>query len=412
MGKFVVVVIDSFGVGAMDDVPQVRPQDIGANTCGHILQHFPRLRLPVLEKLGLINALGFEAGAMAFSDDAVYGTAMLQHEGGDTFMGHQEILGTLPQAPLRMPFSAVIDEVEQALLAEGWRVARVGEGLQYLWVNEAVAIGDNLEADLGQVFNISANLAAISFEDVRKIGEVVRRCVRVGRVIAFGGILESSQQIPAAAEEKQGIYIGINAPRSGVYKNGFQVVHMGYGVDASVQVPQQLHDAGIKTILVGKVADIAINPHGVSYQNLVDSQRIMDITLDELSQPGDAFICTNIQETDLAGHAEDVARYAERLQLVDRNLERLMRAMQPEDFLVVMADHGNDPTIGHSRHTRENVPLLVWRPGIQPACLGVRTTLSDVGATVCDYFSAKAPQNGTSFLSPISGGTHGCTIAH
>ncbi|WP_289465643.1 alkaline phosphatase family protein, partial [Klebsiella pneumoniae] len=88
---------------------------------------------------------------------------------------------------------------------------------------------------------------------------------------------------------------------------------------------------------------------GVSYQNLVDSQRIMDITLDELNQPGDAFICTNIQETDLAGHAEDVARYAERLQLVDRNLERLMRAMQPEDFLVVMADHGNDPTIGHSR---------------------------------------------------------------
>ncbi len=407
MSKFVVVVIDSFGVGTMDDVPQVRPQDIGANTCGHILQRCPQLRLPVLEKLGLINALGFEAGAMKPSASAAYGTAELQHEGGDTFMGHQEILGTRPQAPLRMPFSAAIDEVARALIAGNWQVERIGDGLQYLWVNQAVAVGDNLEADLGQVFNISANLSAISFDKVREIGEIVRRCVQVGRVIAFGGRLESSQQLLDAAEEKQGMYIGINAPRSGVYKHGFQVVHMGFGVDASVQVPQKLQDAGIKTVLVGKVADIALNPHGVSFRNLVDSQQIMSITLEEVQKPGDVFICTNIQETDLAGHAQDVELYAERLQVVDKNLDSLMKAMAPGDCLVVMADHGNDPTIGHSKHTREKVPLLVWQPGIAPAQLGLRKTLSDVGATVCDYFNAAAPENGTSFLSLITGGNHG-----
>lgn len=399
MSKFVVVVIDSFGVGAMDDVPQVRPQDIGANTCGHILQYFPQLRLPVLEKLGLINALGFSEGSLRSSASAVYGTAALQHEGGDTFMGHQEILGTRPRAPLRMPFSEVIDEVERALIADCWQVERIGNGLQYLWVNQAVAIGDNLEADLGQVFNISANLNAISFEEVRTIGEIVRRCVQVGRVIAFGGKLESSQQLQNAAEEKQGKYIGINAPLSGVYQQDFQVVHMGFGVDASVQVPQKLHEVDIKTVLVGKVADIAINPHGINYQNLVDTQQIMDITLQEVQQPGDAFICTNIQETDLAGHAQDAARYAERLQVVDRNLDRLMGAMQHDDCLVVMADHGNDPTIGHSKHTRENVPLLVWKSGINGVYLGARKTLSDVGATACDFFQAAMPQNGTSFLA-------------
>lgn len=407
MSKFVVVVIDSFGVGAMDDVPQVRPQDSGANTCGHILQHFPQLRLPALEKLGLINALGFMPGVMNPSAGAVFGTAALQHEGGDTFMGHQEILGTRPQPPLRMPFSAVIDKVEQALIADGWQVERRGNNLPYLWVNQAVAIGDNLETDPGQVFNVTANLSVISFEAVRAIGAAVRRCVQVGRVIVFGGQLECSQRILDAAQEKLGVYSGINAPRSGVYNKGFQVVHMGFGVDPSVQVPQKLHDRGIKTVLIGKVADIVINPHGVSYQNLVDSQRIMDITLEELEKPGDAFICTNIQETDLAGHAEDVARYADRLQLVDKNLERLMAAMAPDDCLLVMADHGNDPTIGHSQHTREKVPLLVWQPGIKPAELGARTTLSDVGATVCDYFRASAPQNGTSFFSLLSGDNHG-----
>ncbi len=33
MGKFVVIVLDGFGVGAMPDVPQVRPADCG---CQHL----------------------------------------------------------------------------------------------------------------------------------------------------------------------------------------------------------------------------------------------------------------------------------------------------------------------------------------------------------------------------------------
>lgn len=188
---------------------------------------------------------------------------------------------------------------------------------------------------------------------------------------------------------------------SGAYDNGFQVVHMGYGVDEKVQVPQKLYEVGVPTVLVGKVADIASNPYGVSWQNLVDSQRIMDITFNEFNTHPTAFICTNIQETDLAGHAEDVARYAERLQVVDRNLARLIEAMQPDDCLVVMADHGNDPTIGHSHHTREVVPVLVYQQGMVATQLGVLTTLSDVGATVCEFFRAPPPQNGRSFLSSL-----------
>lgn len=401
MARFVVVVIDSFGVGAMKDVAQIRPQDAGANTCGHILSQQPQLRLPTLEKLGLMNALGYTPGVMKPSASAVWGVAELQHEGGDTFMGHQEILGSRPQAPLRMPFSNVIERVEQALKAAGWQVERRGDGLAFLWVNQAVAIGDNLEADLGQVYNITANLSVIDFDEVVKIGRIVREHAQVGRVIAFGGMLKDSQQILDAAETKAERFIGINAPRSGAYENGFQVVHMGYGVDAQVQVPQKLHEVGVPTVLVGKVADIVSNPHGRSWQNLVDSQRIMDITRDEFNAEQTVFICTNIQETDLAGHAEDVARYAERLQVVDSNLTRLLSDMGPDDYLVVMADHGNDPTIGHSHHTREVVPVLVYRQGLEPAQLGVRATLSDVGATVCEFFGAAAPQNGTSFLSAL-----------
>lgn len=68
MARFVVLVIDSFGVGAMKDVTLVRPQDAGANTCGHILSQLPHLQLPTLETLGLINALGYAPGDMQPSD--------------------------------------------------------------------------------------------------------------------------------------------------------------------------------------------------------------------------------------------------------------------------------------------------------------------------------------------------------
>ncbi|WP_145594838.1 phosphopentomutase [Yersinia aleksiciae] len=416
MSKFIVLVIDSFGVGAMPDVAEVRPQDITANTCAHILQTYPEMRLPQLEKMGLLNALhigspDFKESVMQESAQASFGVALLQHEGGDTFMGHQEIMGTLPRSPLSMPFSSVKSRVADALRQQGYQVEQRGapednSDLQFLWVNDAVAIGDNLEADLGQVFNICANLSVVDFELVEKIGRIVRSCVAVNRVIAYGGQLTDSHKIVSAAEVKQQQYIGINSPKSGVYDNGFQVIHLGYGVDAEVQAPYQLKKVRIPTILVGKVADIVANPTGRNYQQLVDSQTILDITLAEVQRTGSAFICTNIQETDLAGHGQDVERYAERLQLVDNMLGKITAAMVTGDCLVVMADHGNDPTIGHSKHTREQVPLLVYHAGVtntqqQAIRLGIRETMSDVGATVCEFFAAPAPQNGHSFWQQL-----------
>ncbi|WP_236616555.1 hypothetical protein [Vibrio anguillarum] len=119
MAKFIVVVLDGFGVGEMADVPLVRPTvDFGANT----------------------------------------GRANLAHEGGDTFMGHQEILGTRPTAPLIQPFQVALPDIESALLAQGYRVNRhTIQQVSLLIVNEGVVIGDNLEADLGQVYNLTCN---------------------------------------------------------------------------------------------------------------------------------------------------------------------------------------------------------------------------------------------------------------
>ncbi|XPE63115.1 metalloenzyme superfamily protein [Shigella flexneri] len=105
MARFVVLVIDSFGVGAMKDVTLVRPQDAGANTCGHILSQLPHLQLPTLEKLGLINALGYAPGDIQPSDSATWGMAELQHEEWRYTLWGVRKFRHAPLPPLRMPFA-------------------------------------------------------------------------------------------------------------------------------------------------------------------------------------------------------------------------------------------------------------------------------------------------------------------
>ena len=399
--RFIVIVLDSFGVGYMDDVPKVRPEDIGANTSRHSLEKFPSLNLKNIKKLGIMNALGEDVGLMKKSDYCTYGKAKLMHFGGDTFFGHQEIMGTFPVKPVMNPFSFYQDKVYDALIENGYTVEKIGDNLKYLFVNGCVAVGDNLETDLGQVYNITSTLQKMPFEDILKIGRIVRANVEVARVIVFAGENSTVESIKAAAEEKEGTYIGINAPKSKVYEKGYMVRHLGYGIDPETQVPTIFGKAGGNSVLIGKVADIVENELGTSYMGLVDTKTIFDITLDEINKMEEGFICVNIQETDLSGHAEDANKYAEILEISDKYIGEIMEKITDEDILIITADHGNDPTIGHSRHTRENVPLLIYKKDLKNTFIGVRESLSDIGATAAEYFQIKMPQNGKSFLEKL-----------
>jgi phosphopentomutase len=354
-----------------------------------------------LEKLGLMNALGEDYGKMKINPKAVFGKSKLMHHGGDTFLGHQEIMGTRPVKPLIAPFSHYIDKVYDTLIKEGYKVEKIGDKIQYLWVNDCVAVGDNLETDLGQVYNVTTTFQKISFEDELKIGEVVRKIVEVERVIVFGGTEATIESIKAAKEEREEKYVGINAPKSKVYEKGYMVRHLGYGINPETQVPTILGKENIPVILVGKVADIVLNEKGKSFLNLVDTSKIFDITLSELDKIEKGFIAVNIQETDLAGHAENAERYAQILKLSDKYIGKIMEKLNEKDILIITADHGNDPTIGHSQHTRENVPILVYKKGLEFVNIGHRETMSDIGATVADYFKTKMPENGKSFLENL-----------
>lgn len=171
MARFVVIVLDGFGIGAMEDVPRVRPADEGANTCRRILTAFPDLHLPVLERLGLMNAAGFETASMHPARGALYGRSELMHFWADTFFGHQESMGTKPTMPKGHPFQQVRAQVARALEAEGFQVRTVTtENGGILVVNEAATVGDNIECDPQQAINVTAAIDDISFEEELRIG--------------------------------------------------------------------------------------------------------------------------------------------------------------------------------------------------------------------------------------------------
>jgi phosphopentomutase len=106
----------------------------------------------------------------------------------------------------------------------------------------------------------------------------------------------------------------------------------------------------------------------------------------------------NVQETDLAGHEQDADRYAQVLETVDRRLAGLLPMLRTGDLLLVTADHGNDPTVGSSRHTREFVPVLGYGSGLAARELGTLDTLADVGATLAGWLGCGSTPDGTSLV--------------
>ena len=396
--RFLVIVLDGFGIGAMQD-ELVRVTDTQANTLGSILEDYPELRLPNLEKLGLMNAFGQESKNMKFSCTANWGKSELRHFGADTFMGHQEIMGTLPQKPIAQPFQSKVEAIHDYLVSLGRKVVYRYHGeLQYLLVDDYVTVGDNIDADLGMAYNLTAPLDFIPFDTLLQIGYEVRKIATVGRVIPFGGTGTTIEDILAAEETRNNQYIGIHAVKSKSYNEGYVCRHLGYGVDAQVQVPTILGKQGMDVTLIGKVADIVANEKGVSI-SCVPTEEVMRITIEEFDKMEQGFICTNVQETDLAGHSQDSFRYKQLLELADLKIGILLEKLEENDILLVMADHGNDPKIGHNMHTREHIPLLASKKGVFGCRIGIRNTLSDVGATVAEFFDVEAPENGKSFLS-------------
>lgn len=394
--RAVILIIDSLGVGVMDDYENYRKEDKGANTFSHILDHANYIHLPNMEWLGINQIVVHERLANNALPAASYGCTKLMHTGADSYMGHQEIMGSRPLPPLILPFCNMIDEVKEALQAQGYKAEIINGDHPVLLVEDCVVVADNIETDYGQIYNVTAPLDQISFEEELKIGQVVRNVVKSSRVITLGGRGIDIQDILSAIETTKEGATGVNCPKSGVYRKGYQVKHMGYGINPKGQTSSILIEKGIPVTLVGKMADV-IDCQGATYIEAIETDQVMCEVNHAFKTMEAGLISATVQETDLSGHAQDINRYASKINAVDAFLTDLLAQMKEDDLLIISADHGNDPTIGHNQHTREKTFILAYQKGQKPISIGERETLSDIGATVCDFFGVASCENGTSF---------------
>jgi phosphopentomutase len=399
MGRAVILMMDSFGIGATADAG--RFGDEGANTLGSIARERAGegrpLALPNLARLGLLRAAAESSGEFPSgcldADEVVgaFGYAQELSSGKDTPSGHWEIAGV----PVLFDWGYFTDKTDtfpQALLDE--LIERAGlPGV----LGNCHASGTAIIAELGEehmrtgkpivytsadsVFQIAAHEETFGLERLYAVSAIARELVdeyNVGRVIA----------------------------RPFVGSNAGDFVRTGNRRDLTTPPPSdtvldRLARAGGEVISIGKIADIYAHRGITQKISASGNEALFDATLDAVRDaPDRSLIFTNFVDFDmLYGHRRDVDGYAEALEDFDRRLPELLDLLRPDDLLILTADHGCDPTWPGSDHTREHIPVIACGAGIPAGSLGRRETFADIGQTLAEFFDLEPMEYGTSFLA-------------
>jgi len=404
MKRAIILILDSLGIGAAADAPQFG--DAGSNTLGHIAMEAEAgradkgrsgpLQLPNLSKMGLGHACQLSSGYFPAGMDraaplAAYGYARELSSGKDTPSGHWEIAGV----PVLFDWGYFLDKENsfpQPLLDEIVATA----GLPG-YLGNCHASGTEILDRLGEehmrsgkpIFYTSADsvFQIASHEETFGLERLYQLC-----------------QIARAALEPYNIGRVIARPFLGEGKGGF--VRTGNRKDLALPPPaatvlQKLADAGGQVVSIGKIADIYAHVGITAKHKATGFDQIWDATLAAMRDtPERSIIMANFVDFDSSyGHRRDVAGYARALEEFDRRLPEVMAALQPDDILILSADHGCDPTWPGSDHTREHIPVLCYGHAVRPGSIGERATFADIGQSMASHLGLSAMDYGTSFLN-------------
>ena len=101
------------------------------------------------------------------------------------------------------------------------------------------------------------------------------------------------------------------------------------------------------------------------------------------------------------GHRRDVKGYGKALEQLDQYLPEIINHLKFDDLLIIVADHGNDPTYKGTDHTRETIPVLIYSKKLKESGkIDDLSSFSDLGSTIAENFHVVSP-NGQSFLKKI-----------
>ncbi|WP_375751150.1 phosphopentomutase [Vibrio sp. HN007] len=407
MKRAIILVLDSFGIGATADADKFG--DVGSDTLGHIAEQCANgqadneqrkgpLTLPNLSKVGLGLASQESTGNFPAGLDkdaeiiGAYGHAAELSSGKDTPSGHWEIAGV----PVLFDwgyFSDKQNSFPQELLDRIVERANLPGYLGNCHSSGTVVLDELGEEHMAtgkpifytsadSVFQIACHEETYGLDNLLELCQIVREELEdynIGRVIARP-------------------FIG---PKAGEF------ARTGNRRDLSVEPPaptvlqKLVEEKNGEVISIGKIADIYANCGITQKIKKTGIPDLFDATLEQIKEAktDNTIIFTNFVDFDSSyGHRRDVAGYAAALEYFDKRLPEVLEILEEDDVLIMTADHGCDPTWQGTDHTREHIPVLVYGKKIPAGSLGRRETFADIGQSLAEYFGTSDMEYGKSFL--------------
>ena len=389
MSRAIVMVIDSCGIGAMPDCREFN--DIPeCNTLRNVCAFNHGLNVPNLTKLGLGNIQDFEG--IAKNSDAIgqYGTMKEKSKGKDTTTGHWELAGLISEKPFATFPDGFPDELIEKFIEE--------TGCGGILANcpaSGTAIIEQLndehhETKFPIVYTSADSVFQIALDtDLIPLATLYNWCETARKILDEGGY-NVSRVIARPYKIIDGKPTRISKDRR------------DYSMVPSRTLLNDIKDRGMKVVAIGKIEDI-FSKSGITHAIHTGSNKEgLELTLkaikEELPLESIAYpdykdsgsenylIFTNLVDTDmLYGHRNNAKGYGEAIEEIDRYLTDILGQLKEDDLLIITADHGCDPTVPGTDHTREYVPLLVYSKKIAPKDLGLIVGFDYVAKLIKDW---------------------------
>jgi len=386
MKRTICIVIDSMGIGAMPDC-----RDFGdvpeCNTLKHVCEFNNGLNVPNLEKMGLGNIQAFQGIKPVSNPIAQYGTMREIAKGKDTTTGHWEIAGyTLPS-----PFATFPNGFPKELIDEFTTKTNCG-GILANRPASGTAIIEELNDEhhrtkfpivytsADSVFQIAVDTDLIPLETLYSWCATARKILdegnwNVSRVIARPYKIIDGKPTRISKDRRDYSMLPKNTILNEIKEKGGQVIGIGKIEDifAKSGITHAIHTGsnreGLELTLQAVKGELPLEK--IAYPEY------------KSEVPYTSFIFTNLVDTDmLYGHRNDAKGYGMAIEEIDSYLTPIMDAMREDDLLIITADHGCDPCVAGTDHTREQVPLLVWHKGIKPKDLGLMIGFDNVAKII------------------------------
>ena len=387
MKRIFLIVLDSFGIGAMPDSESFG--DVGVNTLAACATS-PKLRIPNMIAAGLGNIDGVSCLPKADAPAGAYARLSESSMGKDTTIGHWEIAGLVSENPLPTYPEGFPEEILEPFRATTGRGVLAnapwsGTAVLDAFGEEHMRTGDLIVyTSADSVFQIAAHEEVVPLEKLYEYCHIARDLLKgkhgVGRVIA--------------------------RPFLGAGKGAFKRTSNRH--DYSLEPPKAtmldaIKAAGLDSIAVGKIHDIFAGFGDTEYVYNTSNQNGMEHTTHYAAKDFHGLCFVNLVDFDMVyGHRRDIDGYAAALSEFDAWLGEFVQNLGEEDLVMITADHGCDPAYtATTDHTREYVPLLVLGKQVKPGSLGTRSSFADIAATVTELLDVTYETPGESFAKEI-----------